>query len=212
MLGWLLDCRASSQAPGGPTTTALQHRAPFLGENGRLNHGSAKVDLSPPGSHLVVTTGERSPEKAGVGGSIPSLATMFSITYRPSKTQFHSGSFQNFWSAGIRLRGESGYGDGFVVRPHHSPRVARSRRRLPRYPGSHLHEKVDREEASAGDIDRRLPVARRQPGEALGGGGVPRENASASKSWQRSNCGALASTTSRTGSWTWIFGQGDDET
>src|SRR6516225_4566553 len=37
-----------------------------------------------------------SPEKAGVGGSIPSLATMFSITYRPSPRQFHSVSFQNF--------------------------------------------------------------------------------------------------------------------
>jgi len=37
---------------------------------------------------------ERSPEKAGVGGSIPSLATIFSITYRHSKNQFHSVSFQ----------------------------------------------------------------------------------------------------------------------
>ena len=34
------------------------------------------------------------PEKAGVGGSIPSLATMFSITCRPSGRQFHSISFQ----------------------------------------------------------------------------------------------------------------------
>jgi len=40
---------------------------------------------------------ERSPEKAGVGGSIPSLATMFSVIYGPSKTQFHSDSFQNSW-------------------------------------------------------------------------------------------------------------------
>ena len=39
---------------------------------------------------------DSSPEKAGVGGSIPSLATMFSTTYRPSKTQLHSISFQNF--------------------------------------------------------------------------------------------------------------------
>jgi hypothetical protein len=31
---------------------------------------------------------ERSPEKAGVGGSIPSLATMFSITYEPPKSGF----------------------------------------------------------------------------------------------------------------------------
>jgi hypothetical protein len=37
---------------------------------------------------------ERSPEKAGVGGSIPSLATMFSITYKHSETSFHSISFQ----------------------------------------------------------------------------------------------------------------------
>jgi hypothetical protein len=35
-----------------------------------------------------------SPEKAGGGGSIPSLATIFSITYRPPDSQFHSNSFQ----------------------------------------------------------------------------------------------------------------------
>src|SRR5215475_7789507 len=32
--------------------------------------------------------GDLSPEKAGVGGSIPSLATIFSTTYKPSKLQF----------------------------------------------------------------------------------------------------------------------------
>jgi hypothetical protein len=36
---------------------------------------------------------ERSPEKAGVGGSIPSLATTFSNTYKYPKTHFHSISF-----------------------------------------------------------------------------------------------------------------------
>src|SRR5262249_6718192 len=36
----------------------------------------------------------RGPEKAGVGGSIPSLATIFLKTYRQSKTEFHSISFQ----------------------------------------------------------------------------------------------------------------------
>jgi hypothetical protein len=36
---------------------------------------------------------------------------MFSTTYKPSKTQFHSISFQNFWSAGIRLSGEMRYSD-----------------------------------------------------------------------------------------------------
>ena len=35
-----------------------------------------------------------SPEKAGVGGSIPSLATMFSTTYKHRKPQFRSISFQ----------------------------------------------------------------------------------------------------------------------
>ena len=34
--------------------------------------------------------GDYSPEKAGVGGSIPSLATMFSITCKPLKTDFTS--------------------------------------------------------------------------------------------------------------------------
>ena len=47
---------------------------------------------------------DSSPEKAGVGGSIPSLVTTFSKTYRPSKPQFHSISFQNFWPLEICLR------------------------------------------------------------------------------------------------------------
>jgi len=38
--------------------------------------------------------GRAQPEKAGVGGSIPFLATIKSITYRISKSQFHSVSFQ----------------------------------------------------------------------------------------------------------------------
>ena len=37
---------------------------------------------------------ERSPEKAGVGGSIPSLATMFSVTYKAQKPRFGSNWFQ----------------------------------------------------------------------------------------------------------------------
>ena len=46
----------------------------------------------------VAQSVERSPEKAGVGGSIPSLATMFSITYRHSIPGFGSNWFQ-FWPA-----------------------------------------------------------------------------------------------------------------
>src|SRR6476646_6444868 len=42
----------------------------------------------------VAQSVERSPEKAGVGGSIPSLATIFSTTYRPPDSRFHSNSFQ----------------------------------------------------------------------------------------------------------------------
>ena len=38
---------------------------------------------------------ERSPEKAGVGGSIPSLATIFSSTYVAHKNRFCSILFQN---------------------------------------------------------------------------------------------------------------------
>jgi hypothetical protein len=37
---------------------------------------------------------ESSPEKAGVGGSIPSLATIDSILYSPPDSQFHYNSFQ----------------------------------------------------------------------------------------------------------------------
>jgi hypothetical protein len=40
---------------------------------------------------------ERSPEKAGVGGSIPSLATTFSTAYKHPQPQFYSISFQNSW-------------------------------------------------------------------------------------------------------------------
>jgi len=44
---------------------------------------------------------DRCPEKAGVGGSIPSLATTFSSTYRLFQTRFHSDSFQNFGLSGL---------------------------------------------------------------------------------------------------------------
>jgi hypothetical protein len=37
---------------------------------------------------------ERGPEKAGVGGSIPSLATTLSTTCRSVSPRFHSNSFQ----------------------------------------------------------------------------------------------------------------------
>jgi hypothetical protein len=53
--------------------------------------------IVPPGQ--VAQLVERSPEKAGVGGSIPSLATTFSSTYR--LFQFHSDSFQNFGLSGL---------------------------------------------------------------------------------------------------------------
>ena len=48
-----------------------------------------------------ISMGEPSPEKAGVGGSIPSLATILSIAYKRPKTQFHSISFQNYWLIGF---------------------------------------------------------------------------------------------------------------
>ena len=41
-----------------------------------------------------ITVGESSPEKAGVGGSIPSLATMFSSTYQRSLPRSCSILFQ----------------------------------------------------------------------------------------------------------------------
>jgi hypothetical protein len=37
---------------------------------------------------------ERGPEKAGVGGSIPSLATTFSTTYKPIEQRLRSETFQ----------------------------------------------------------------------------------------------------------------------
>ncbi len=62
-----------------------------------------------------------SPEKAGVGGSIPSLATTESTTYRPPETQFHSISFQFQLARRVRLGNESWCLRGSVVRPHHNP-------------------------------------------------------------------------------------------
>lgn len=58
---------------------------------------------------------ERSPEKAGVGGSIPSLATIFPISYNHPETQFHSDSFQNPWSAEVRFGNELECLDRFVI-------------------------------------------------------------------------------------------------
>jgi hypothetical protein len=54
-------------------------------------------------NHLALSIS--SPEKAGVGGSIPSLATIKSVVYRPPDSQFHSNSFQNQnWSIEFCLR------------------------------------------------------------------------------------------------------------
>ena len=43
---------------------------------------------------FMMALDESSSEKSGVGGSIPSLATTKSTTYRPPEWQFHSNSFQ----------------------------------------------------------------------------------------------------------------------
>jgi hypothetical protein len=62
-------------------------------------------------NHLALSIS--SPEKAGVGGSIPSLATIKLVTYRPPDSRFHSISFQNkmvppsFASGWIRASGVS---------------------------------------------------------------------------------------------------------
>ena len=53
---------------------------------------------------------ERCPEKAGVGGSSPSLATTFSNTYSQPETPFHSGSFQNLGLSRLASRRKSSYG------------------------------------------------------------------------------------------------------
>ena len=57
-----------------------------------------------------IGSAERRPEKAGVGGSSPSLATTFSNTYSQSKTPFHSGSFQNNGLSRLASRMKSSYG------------------------------------------------------------------------------------------------------
>src|SRR6202044_967991 len=52
---------------------------------------SPTISVMPRPDSSVV---ERGPEKAGVGGSIPSLATIFSTTYKSVSLRFHSNSFQ----------------------------------------------------------------------------------------------------------------------
>ena len=47
-----------------------------------------------------IPTEEYSPEKAGVGGSIPSLATMFSISYKPPQSGF-GPNWSQFGSQGF---------------------------------------------------------------------------------------------------------------
>jgi hypothetical protein len=58
-------------------------------------------------------------ESTTVEVPIPSLATTFSITYRHFKTEFHSVSFQNFWSAGCVCGINLGFGAVFR-HPRHS--------------------------------------------------------------------------------------------
>jgi hypothetical protein len=45
-----------------------------------MNSSQHRASASNPGSGQVAQVVERSPEKAGVGGSTPSLATMFSMS------------------------------------------------------------------------------------------------------------------------------------
>ena len=47
---------------------------------GRALTGKNKTQVEPEDGQVAQVV-ERSPEKAGVGGSTPSLATMFSVTY-----------------------------------------------------------------------------------------------------------------------------------
>ena len=64
----------------------------------------------------MIAQPESSPEKAGVGGSIPSLATTFSNTYRPSTPGFGSNWFQ-FQPADQVNAGEAFPSVGTLVNP-----------------------------------------------------------------------------------------------
>jgi hypothetical protein len=48
-----------------------------------------------------MTADESSPEKAGVGGSIPSLATTKSVTYKPSKHAVLSETYQKLMERAV---------------------------------------------------------------------------------------------------------------
>ncbi len=54
----------------------------------------------------AITLAESSPEKAGVGGSIPSLATTFSITYKHAKRGFIPFHSKTYCSTGLPSWGE----------------------------------------------------------------------------------------------------------
>lgn len=68
--------------PDKTSSMALSHTAPILGRTADGDDGATAA-------------AERSPQKAGAGGSIPSLACQESTTYRPPDSQFipfHSNS------------------------------------------------------------------------------------------------------------------------
>ena len=69
---------------------------------------------------------ERSPEKAGVGGSTPSRGTIFSSTYERSKPWFGSIWFQNKTElAEVVLRIDATLRAGANI-PNHGPRKKRT--------------------------------------------------------------------------------------
>jgi hypothetical protein len=80
--GNIEEAKTSQMIPNGPKPRFLQvfvgHELPLI-----LNHLALSIS---------------SPEKAGGGGSIPSLATIFSTTYSHTKTQVCSILFQKLFA------------------------------------------------------------------------------------------------------------------
>ena len=72
----------------------------------------------------------------------------FRESYKPPETQFHSISFQNFWSAGMSLMDELVCRDEEVSPLHHNPGEALHPRWRPCSPGL-LFQEVNREEGSS---------------------------------------------------------------
>jgi hypothetical protein len=102
----------------------------WVSRSGPESHSDGRAHATsrrPRGSKYKSTKGMRSVVCSG----LPSLATTKSAVYGPSRTPFHSDSFQKIWPAGMRPTDEARNWTQSVVRPHLSSFTSKFRQLLP---------------------------------------------------------------------------------